>query len=138
MWWRPSRRRNSHSVGQPRRLKRWPLGLEVLEDRVLLASALWDGGGDGISWTDRFNWGSDQTPGSNDDVTIGTAFAGVTITHASGTTQLNKLTSAAALNITGGSFTFSSTSQIDRELTVSGGSLFVSGTLSGTGILTNR
>gem|GEM_PF-5888924 len=44
---------------------------EPLEQRVLLASVSWDGGGDGILWGDALNWSGDQVPASTDDITIG-------------------------------------------------------------------
>ncbi len=35
----------------------------------------WDGGGDGVSWHDRFNWSGDSVPGTNNDVLIPSASA---------------------------------------------------------------
>jgi len=53
-------------------------------DRILLLTALilvgaltglaqtisWDGGGDGVSWSDPLNWSGDQLPGPTNDVVI--------------------------------------------------------------------
>ena len=43
---------------------------ENLETRELLVAAMWDGGGDGVHWSDPLNWSGDTLPGSADDVTI--------------------------------------------------------------------
>ena len=44
--------------------------LEQLEPRLLLSSAIWDGGGDGFSWMDAQNWASDALPTAASDVQI--------------------------------------------------------------------
>lgn len=46
------------------------LRLEQLEDRRLLATVTWDGGGDGINWHDPSNWDNDTLPSEIDDVVI--------------------------------------------------------------------
>ncbi len=74
--------------------------MERLEDRRVLAQMVWDGGGDGTSWTDALNWDLNQTPGAIDDVTINqtdgtpvrvtsnTTVQSLTLTSASNVTQL--------------------------------------------------
>ncbi|WP_372898210.1 hypothetical protein, partial [Stieleria sp.] len=47
-----------------------PSPFEKLEDRHLLATVQWDGGGDGTRWHDPLNWDSDALPTAFDDVTI--------------------------------------------------------------------
>ena len=50
---------------------RWrPLRIEHLEDRSLLTSVSWDGGGTTSNWTDRFNWVGDTVPGTTDTAVI--------------------------------------------------------------------
>src|SRR5947209_4954220 len=46
------------------------LTIEMLEARCLLATVLWNGGGDGTFWHDPKNWSTGQVPGQNDDVVI--------------------------------------------------------------------
>ncbi len=55
---------------QKRRSLRRPCRVESLEDRCVLATVLWDGGGDGASWQDPANWDSDLLPTPDDDVVI--------------------------------------------------------------------
>src|SRR5262249_53676228 len=45
--------------------------VEALEDRLLLAARLWDGGGATNLWTDRFNWQGDLAPTAGDDLVFG-------------------------------------------------------------------
>ncbi|MFK8113075.1 MAG: dockerin type I domain-containing protein [Rubripirellula sp.] len=54
-----------HRARKPRRLR-----LESLESRRVLASVLWDGGGDGVSWLDPGNWENDAIPGELDDAIV--------------------------------------------------------------------
>ncbi|MEL6104395.1 MAG: CARDB domain-containing protein, partial [Planctomycetota bacterium] len=49
-------------------LRRSPF--ERLEDRHLLATIQWDGGGDGTRWHDPLNWVDDTIPGPSDDAVI--------------------------------------------------------------------
>src|SRR5689334_18727927 len=65
---------------------------EVLEDRRLLSVVTWDGGGYGVSWSDRFNWNNpsaadpNSLPGPGDDAVINAT--GVTIVHSGGTDSI--------------------------------------------------
>ncbi|MEO1527560.1 MAG: CARDB domain-containing protein, partial [Planctomycetota bacterium] len=43
---------------------------EKLEDRHLLATVEWDGGGDGQTWHDPLNWVGDSVPAATDDAVI--------------------------------------------------------------------
>src|SRR5438552_4005754 len=47
-----------------------PPWLELLEDRTLMANAVWSGAGDGLNWADPKNWNNNALPGSGDDVQI--------------------------------------------------------------------
>jgi hypothetical protein len=104
--------------------------LEPLEPRLLLDAVLWDGGGDGVSWTDRFNWSADLLPTADDDVTINVESSDPTIVLSSGTHSIRSLTSSEALTISGGSLALAADSQIHAAFTLSGG------TLTGNGDLT--
>ncbi len=56
-----------------RAFRRWFRKLasfEQLEDRRVLATVAWDGGGDGATWHDALNWDGDTLPGQFDDVVI--------------------------------------------------------------------
>src|SRR5262245_37773623 len=123
-----------------RLFRRLPLHLEQLEDRTLLTTVSWDGGAGTLRWDDAQNWSIDALPGSSDDAVIGTAFAGLTITHDTGDVSILSLTSAAALRVAGGTFALgAATSQIDDAFTVSGGSLLLSSTsINGPGTIINK
>ena len=57
--------------GKPHTAHRWRrLRIEHLEDRSLLTSVSWDGGGTTSNWTDRFNWVGDTVPGTTDTAVI--------------------------------------------------------------------
>ncbi len=112
-----------------------PLAGEVLEERRLLASIAWTGGGDGKSWTDPNNWSSHALPGSTDDVTINQA-GNPTIQITSGAESVHSLTSTDPLSIFGGSLSVAASSSLSGGLTMTGGTLIASGsaiTLSVTG-----
>ncbi len=97
----------------------------------------WDGGGGDLSWHNPLNWSSDVLPGSANNVLIGATFAGVTIT-ASNSATVRSVSSAAALHITGGTFTLGGgTTIIDTSLTASAGTLHLNGgsVMEGSGTL---
>src|SRR5262245_15494977 len=99
------------------------LGLDYLEDRLLLAPVRWDGGGDGASWTDALNWDTNLLPGSADDAVIGAAFSGMTIRQSVGTTSVHSVTSEAALDLAGGTFTVNTALDAGKPVTLRGATL---------------
>ena len=111
--------------------------LEPLEDRLALAVILWDGGphGMGHDWNDPANWVGGHLPGPDDDAQIGAEFAGTTIVSAYDV-NINSLTSAASIAISHGTFSLAADSVLDNDLTLSGGTLAVAGTLSVGGAYT--
>ncbi len=119
--------------------RRRRLAVEPLEDRRLLAIVTWDGLGDGMSWSDRFNWNNpgavdpNTLPGSGDDVVIDVA-ANPNITVSTAATPIKSLNSAESLVLaSGGSLSILETplsGNLLSSLTLSGG------TLSGTGNVT--
>ena len=73
--------------------KLFPFLFLLLSYPILKAQTIqWDGGGDGINWTDPLNWDSDNIPDANDDVLID--ISNVT---------LNTNTTIRSLKLTGGS-----------------------------------
>jgi filamentous hemagglutinin family protein len=72
---------------------------------VFVTNIFWDGGGDGISWSDKFNWSTDLLPVAGQNVTLNSSSNTVTIaagTNISGLIGFN-LDATDALFITGGS-----------------------------------
>jgi autotransporter-associated beta strand protein len=102
-----------------------------MEPRHVLATILWDGGGDGTTLTQAANWAGDIVPGAADDAVIDIA-ATPTITHttAGGTFSVNSLTCAENFTMSGGTLTVAAASSFSGVATISGG------TLSGTGTVT--
>jgi len=102
------------------------------------ATVTWDGGGDGISWSDPLNWSLDTLPTNLDDVTItGSASvsldidfvvdSSLTILEGNSLTILDAtLQNNAVMNISGGVMTISSVGTF-----VNAGTLTVNGTSSG-------
>ena len=99
---------------------------EPLEDRRLLATVVWDGGGDGVNWADPLNWDANQLPATGDDVVIDSAFD-PTIQYDAGTLSLGSLTSNEALHLAGGSLTITGAGQINANFTAGQASLIASG-----------
>ncbi|MFO0927409.1 MAG: hypothetical protein U0736_10265 [Gemmataceae bacterium] len=87
-----------------RRAIRWARPrLESLEERLAPAVVEWDGEAGTTDWADAANWTGDTLPGPADDVVIGAAYQGLTITSAASQT-VGSVTSAAGLSLTGGTF----------------------------------
>jgi len=78
--------------------------IEALEQRVLLATVAWDGGGDGTSWNDPLNWGGDALPGPTDDAVIQVdgALASVQITS---NVTVNTINSTEDVSVQGATLT---------------------------------
>ena len=140
---RPSRRLLQAAQRRSRNLFR--ARVEKLEDRLLLATIVWDGEAGDNAWGNAANW-FDETSGANnvlpasgDDVEIRAPFADQVISLVSGalgtTVNINSLQSAAGLHIQGGSHAptslmISSTAQIDGPVSVVSGSFGGGGTLT--------
>ena len=102
--------------------------MDGLEVRLLMAAVSWDGGGDGVSWTNRYNWSGDIVPGSADDVTL--AGTGSAITLSSGYQTINSLTTSRALTLSGSSsLTVNGASSIGGTLTIGSSTVTVKGGL---------
>ena len=124
--------------------------LEPLEARIAPAAVFWDGGGDGINWTNAGNWSNNAVPTAADDVTINPGGA-IAVSLSSGAQVIASLSMPGddALALSGGSLTISGASVI-HNFSLSGGVLFASsatslegnasfsgnGTLGGTAVVT--
>lgn len=100
--------------------------LELLEPRLVLAVAEFDGGsgGTGTSWHEPANWVGDVLPASGDDVVINTP--GVTeVVYSMGQLQLASITSQRPLRINGGEIRLptSAPANLFAPLTIAGGAL---------------
>jgi hypothetical protein len=98
-----------------------------LEDRIVLATAFWDGGAETNSWHDKANWSNDTLPQPGDDVVISVqedpnvAYSSGNLSIASLTTNENFSITAGGLSVTG-DFTAN-----QHAITVGGGTLGVAG-----------
>ena len=102
----------------------------VLLLNTTLGPVSWDGGGDGINWTDPLNWSGNALPGAADDVVISLPSSNPTIQLASGSQSIKSLSCAESLNITGGTLSIANASQISASLSFSGGAINGAGDLT--------
>lgn len=126
-------------------------GVEQLEDRSLLASVVWDGGGLTLNWNDADNWNPNSVPTAADDVTIGDFNPDIVVdVVVSGAPALARtlvsderiqITGALSLGTSGslnGGFDLAGgTLTINGPITVGGVSTWSAGTVNGSGSLTN-
>src|SRR5262245_59701145 len=115
--WRRLVNRKTRDAGRVRGRTAWPWkgsfrpGTELLEDRLVLSTVSWDGGGGNFDWNNALNWSTDALPGVADDVVINAATASP-ITHALGTTSVHSLQSQAAITLSGGTLSLDAASEI--------------------------
>ena len=86
--------------------------LELLEERLPPAVVLWDGGGDGSSWSDPSNWDSDSLPGPSDDVVIDVV-ENPTVRLETANVSVRSVSSEEAITIDSGSLTVSHESVVN-------------------------
>ncbi len=122
-------KRKKRTAPRPRRLNTHSFRFEPLEDRRMLATVTWDGGGDGVTWNDAANWdvgGADQLPIAGDDVTIDVPGSDpVVLLDVS--VSLSSLTTNEDLFIDGGSLTVSGAANVNADLTMLHGTLIADG-----------
>ena len=115
-----------------RRRRRRMLGIELLERRRMLATVEWVFDGDGF-WDVGSNWSTGQAPQPGDDVVIDRPAGNYTITHRSGTSQINSLAGSERLVVSGGVLEVAGSVQIDNDFLLSGGTIRSATILLGAG-----
>jgi len=124
--------------------------LVILTNGLANADTLtWTNNGGSGFWHDDTNWNPERVPIDGDDVIIPVGTDSVT--HSSGTTNLNSLLCSGNLTISNGILNFSSASSIDTggtlnlsggtlggggDITISGDFRWTGGTLTGSGTVT--
>ena len=93
--------------------------MERLEERVVPAVILWDGGGGDNLWSNRLNWSTDVLPGPADDVRIA---AGNDVVF-SGSATVKTIDSGGDLTLIDGSLASTHGMTFRADLTIVGGSL---------------
>ena len=131
----PRRRRGPVRVRSHRRR----LTLEVLEDRTLLATMIWNNpsGGDwdvAANWVNQANASDHHIPTASDDAQINTT--GITVTHANANDDsVNSLTSQANFVLSSGTLNVGTTLQSSGTFTLAGGTLASADVLAGTTLI---
>ena len=96
--------------------------VERIEDRILLTTGVWDGGGDAVHWNDAANWSDDTLPSASDDVSIG-AFAGASIIVSGADVSVHSLNTSHAIELSGVTFSIATSSLLNDTFTLAGGTL---------------
>ena len=115
-----------------RRKSRRSLFLEPLEIRRMLATVAWAVDADGF-WDVASNWSTGNVPQPGDDVVIDRAAGSFTVTHRSGTSDVNSLVSTETLTLSGGSLDVAGTVQVSNTFSLAGGTLMNATVLPGLG-----
>ncbi|MEQ8791942.1 MAG: autotransporter-associated beta strand repeat-containing protein, partial [Pirellulaceae bacterium] len=101
------RRQDAHQDARRSAKRRRTLQVEALEDRVLLAVRVWDGGGSTANWSDAANWIGDVAPLTNDELVF-----------ADGAAQLSNIndlpdgTFITSITFTGGGYSITGANQL--------------------------
>jgi hypothetical protein len=96
--------------------------VEPLERRALLAAVSWDGGGDGVNFTDPLNWSNDALPTSADDVTVDVPGGTPALRLANGGVPMRSLVLREPLRIEiGGNLSVLTTAHSDLSVELEGG-----------------
>jgi RHS repeat-associated protein len=98
-----------------RKCNRRTMQLERLEERVVLSTVSWDGGGGDNLWSNPDNWSGNQLPGAGDEVTIA-ADGDITILHDVGASEVSSLSIEENLEVR------NSTLNVSGDFAVSSGS----------------
>ena len=114
---------------QPRH-RRERLGVEALEQRLVLTPITWTGKADGVSWQVADNWDLRRVPAASDDVIIPDIASSPNVTYSQGITSINSLTSFETLVLSGGSLSIDGklrASQLNGPFFQTGGVLMLGG-----------
>ncbi len=115
--------------GRSRRHTSPAFGCEQLEARLALSTVHWDGGGDGVTLTDRFNWESDQVPNGGDHAVIDIE-GSAALVHASGNFVVKQFTLGEELTVAGGMISVSHGTLVTGQMNLAGGRFAGHGDLS--------
>ncbi len=113
----------------------WPtlacaiVGLAFAHDATA-ATITWTGGAGTNSWHTAANWDLNRVPGVGDDVVIPDMTPNVTVTHSTGSTSINSLTSEEAFTLSVSTLTIDAASNLNSSFSLS------NSTLSGSGVVT--
>ena len=106
-----------------RRVRRHRL-FQRLEDRRVLATVAWDGGGNGTLWHDPANWVGDQLPSSLDDVIIDVPGSVSQIIFQGADQSVASITTTETLSVVQGVLDVSGTIQTSEPaITLNGGTI---------------
>jgi hypothetical protein len=90
----------------------------------------WDGGGDGVSWADPFNWEGDELPADGDSILVQILSQQIVSYDSSlETTVIRCLDSNQALSVTGGHLKITESGKVIPRVTITGGTFTVTGGL---------
>jgi hypothetical protein len=103
--------------------------LALLATATHAATINWDGGGDGVSWSDRLNWRDDIPPSTNDDVVIASPATTVLLSGTNSQVTVRSVQCDAGFTLKDARLTFSaSASYFHGPVELSGSTLVVNGT----------
>ncbi len=117
-------RRCAFGVSRPRKR----LGFERLEDRALLATITWVNAGGG-AWNAPSNWDLGRLPMAGDDVVIPDLAGDQTISHTSGSSSIQSLTSAERVTLSGGTLAVAGLISVAGPFTLNGNGALAGGTV---------
>jgi hypothetical protein len=90
----------------------------------------WDGGGDGVFWSNAANWQGDVIPADGDSVSVEVFSEQMMVYDNSlGTRGIRCLDSNRALSVTGGNLEILESGRVSSSISITGGSLKVTGSL---------
>jgi len=103
--------------------------LALLATATHAATINWDGGGDGVSWSDRLNWRDDTPPSTNDDVVIASPATTVLLSGTNSQVTVRSVQCDAGFTLNHARLTFTAgASYFHGPVELSGSTLVVNGT----------
>jgi hypothetical protein len=107
------------------------MSFNFFDEAEAVETVHWDGGGDGASWHDAFNWNPNTVPGATQKAIINAA-GEITVTHSQGESAILNLHSAEKIVLAGGTLSIAQASVISNAFTLGG---LYGGVLAGSGEL---